>query len=96
MLPTWERELKRKTENRGRITGTQLFPTWERELKLEVRIFRMFCEKSLPPWERELKHNSFRICDKSIVLLPTWERELKPFWLTYFMVALIIAPYVGA
>ena len=31
-------------------------PTWERELKLEVRIFRMFCEKSLPPWERELKH----------------------------------------
>ena len=33
LLPTWERELKRKTENRGRITGTQLFPTWERELK---------------------------------------------------------------
>ena len=69
--------MKRKTENRGRITGTQLFPTWERELKLFYSVLLYYAQNSLPTWERELKHNSFRICDKSIVLLPTWERELK-------------------
>ena len=47
-------------------------------------------------WERELKRARIVALWFILELLPTWERELKPFWLTYFMVALIIAPYVGA